>query len=246
MMGRVKYLWAWRLSSCRRVSAGLLSGLGPRRFGGWPSIWWGSHQQLYQSIDDRCRGRLGNGGSIWNFRQAPISARTSVHLMLGAAQALQEAQAQGERRFRFVRAGPGGVGTAVCGDIAAAASRRKGRHGVQQRLGLRGARIGCRTKTQEADRNGHAAKWMAAAHEPGQSWKTKKRTRKQDAAAGRARNKSARGRCRLHGILDEHDGMPERRRRCRPRSKPGEANARPALDRAAVLRPGATGRWKVE
>lgn len=31
------YLWAWRFNSCRRVKAGLLSGLGPRRFGSWPS-----------------------------------------------------------------------------------------------------------------------------------------------------------------------------------------------------------------
>lgn len=31
------YLCAWRFSSCRRVKAGLLSGLGPRRLGVWPS-----------------------------------------------------------------------------------------------------------------------------------------------------------------------------------------------------------------
>jgi hypothetical protein len=32
------YLCAWRFSSCRRVRAGLLSGLGPRRLGAAPSI----------------------------------------------------------------------------------------------------------------------------------------------------------------------------------------------------------------
>lgn len=33
------YLCACLLSSCRRVKAGLLSGLGPRRFGVWPSAY---------------------------------------------------------------------------------------------------------------------------------------------------------------------------------------------------------------
>lgn len=33
-----KYLWACLFSSWRRVKAGLVSGLGPLLFGGWPSV----------------------------------------------------------------------------------------------------------------------------------------------------------------------------------------------------------------
>ena len=45
------YRWAWRLSSCRRVNAGLLSGLGPLLLGAWPSTITSASDEACEVLD---------------------------------------------------------------------------------------------------------------------------------------------------------------------------------------------------
>ncbi len=101
-IGDVTYRWACRLSSCRLVRAGLLSGFGPRRLGGLPSA---------NESDDTDRRKTCPA----------LGMRTTVGPLVG--ERLEEAQVQ-RRQCALILCAARGLGGAL-GPVTAVLVRRQ-------------------------------------------------------------------------------------------------------------------------